>query len=230
MRGSEKAGNWSGKISCFWNMTDKTPVKVYTNKISDNSASCFLCDINFAANGTRPAYKIFGKLKSSSESDFYDKIKKVFPEVIHVAQPALQSAVSCKGCHSRIGRFVKTLDEIAAFKKCFDDILSHINQSHSSSSPEKCRIKRCSKSPHKGGPPLKMLPIFPIILPKFVQTTASTTQNLCRKSPSSLIDQENLPFKDMDFCNERQPKLTTVDVCTVHFFGFPFSKAILLGE
>ena len=210
-------------------MSDKTPVKVY-KKLLDNSVSCFLCDFNFAANGTRPAYKIFGKLKSSSENDFYDKIKKVFPEVTHVAQPSLQSAVSCKGCHSKICRFVKTLDEIAAFKKCFDKILSSITQSHSSSSPERCRIKRCSKSPHKAGPPLKMLPILPIIVPKFENNvqTASTqlqtfAQNVSKKSRSLLIDQDNLPFQDVDFCNEREPNVTTVDVCTFNFFIlFPF--------
>lgn len=201
-------------------MMDKTPVKVYLNKLSDDGASCLLCDLNFAANGTRPAYKIFGKLKSSSKSDFYDKIKKVFPEVIHVAQPALQSAVSCKSCHSKIFRFVKTLDEIAEFKKCFDDILSHISESHSSSPPEKCRIKRCSKSPHKAAPPLKMLQMFQIILPKF-ENRVQTAANLSKQS-SLWIDQENLPFKDVDFCNERQPKLTTVDVCTF-IFCLPFS-------
>ncbi len=135
--------------------------------------------------------------------------------------------MSCKSCHSKICRFVKTLDEIAAFKKGFDEILSHLTESHSSSSLQEYRTKRCSKSPHKAGPPLKMLQM------NNVQIAATTEHNTRKKSCSFLIDQENLPFKDVDLCNERQPTLTAVDVCTFQLPCFLFwrgGRTIMLTE
>ena len=58
-------------------MSDKTPVKVYKKSL-DNGVSCFLCDFNFAANGTRPAYKIFNleSLRVRRRMTFMTKLKK----------------------------------------------------------------------------------------------------------------------------------------------------------
>ena len=141
-------------------MAENTPVKVYCPFTAENNtSSCLLCGFNFALSGTRPAYRIFGQLKSSSESDFLEKIRQVLHDDLFASQSVLPSSVSCKSCHSKVYRLAKNLKEIEYFRDAVKCRLGNVFETVTTenSPPGNVRVKRCSKSPHQSGPPLKML-------------------------------------------------------------------------
>ena len=194
-------------------MAENTPVKVYCPFTAENNtSSCLLCGFNFALSGTRPAYRIFGQLKSSSESDFLEKIRQVLHDDLFASQSVLPSSVSCKSCHSKVYRLAKNLKEIEYFRDAVKCRLGNVFETVTTenSPPGNVRVKRCSKSPHQSGPPLKMLQT---ILPAEEDAKATKSKFVRELITVGSNNLECLPFKNAEIPDAtRGRNLTSVDV------------------
>ena len=192
----------------------ETPVKIYKR-----DKCCFLCGFDFSSSRTNPIYKI------SPEGEYFQKIKELFIGSL-LEIPTSGSTVSCRGCYNKVNRFVKTLEEIQRFKLSVLQREETVQTSSSSTSstlaPTVNRVKRCSKSPHQNGPPMKILP--PICPKPQTKVTDGKEEQFPRRNHQSremredlikrpLRGLENLPFNDLNdelLKNENTQKKSTV--------------------
>ena len=203
----------------------ETPVKIYKRE-----KCCFLCGFDFSNSGTNPIYKV------SPEGEYFKKIKEIFIGSL-LEIPTSGSTVSCRGCYNKVNRFVKTLEEIKTFKLSVIRRVETLQASSSSTSsilaPAVNRVKRCSKSPHQNGPPMKILP--PICPKPQIKVTDGKDKQFPRINLQSqeireeLIKRpfrglENLPFKDLNdelLRNENTQKKSTVISVSFSTIYFP---------
>ena len=182
--------------------TTKTPIKVYARASADSL--CRLCGVEFGANGLKPAFRIFGQLKSSANSDFLVKIRKVLEE--DIIQVVSRSSVSCKPCHSKVCRFAKAIHEISEFREQFFENENRPNSGDVD--PVKLqRLKRCSNSPHTSGPRRKITSSHALagILTEgkeedSLQLPSIESSKFCMPADAQprCVHPENLPFHNID--------------------------------